>query len=268
MTLPQPFERLLMPSNAPVFVLGCSRSGTTLLRLILDAHPNIACPPESKFIVQLAKILELEQARNGFMSLGYSEEEVRARIRSWIDGVFAEYCGKTRKLRWADKTPHHLDHMETLDQIFNGEAQYLGIVRHGLDVANSLMGYDFGVLKEYRQVHPPGVAEAQFWVDQNEKLLRCCEIAGDRFHFVRYEELTTSPETELKGMFAFLGEPWDPSVLQYNDVPHDAGYGDVSSLKRKQIEANSEKYLHWPKEQQQAALDVARTMLIDLGYEI
>jgi hypothetical protein len=54
----------------PAFIVGCYRSGTTLLRYILDAHPRLACPPESKFIPGLQWVLDYPEARAGLDRLG------------------------------------------------------------------------------------------------------------------------------------------------------------------------------------------------------
>jgi len=55
---------------APVFLIGCHRSGTTLMRYLLDAHPNLACPPESKFLAALHEVFKYPQAVRVLASLG------------------------------------------------------------------------------------------------------------------------------------------------------------------------------------------------------
>src|SRR4051812_31229152 len=65
---------------APVFLIGCPRSGTTLLRMILDSHPNVACPPESFFLLDLEKMWSSEDAIKGLQEMGYEREHVRTKL--------------------------------------------------------------------------------------------------------------------------------------------------------------------------------------------
>ncbi len=66
--------------SSPIFLTGCHRSGTTLARYLLDAHPNLACPPESKFIAGLEAFLMYPQALRGLASIGAGPDRVLRRI--------------------------------------------------------------------------------------------------------------------------------------------------------------------------------------------
>lgn len=253
----------------PIFVLGCQRSGTTLLRLILDSHSRIACPPESKFIVQLVNVFEVEQARHGLQSMGFSSEDILARMRRFVESFFEDYCRRKGKARWADKNLHNIDHLETVDAMFEHKAIYIGIVRHGLDVAFSLMDFDWGVVRRRMEGGvPKHVAGASLWRDQNMKLLALSERVGERFHMVRYEDLTTTPELVLRAMFDFLGERWEPRVLAYNDVQHDQGFGDEKAGVKAGIVPNSGRYLEWPEKLRDEAYEAGQPVFRRLGYEL
>src|SRR5580765_1922451 len=79
LVVPQPTGTDATGSCAsPIFVVGCQRSGTSLLRRILDSHPSIACPPESKFILPAVQILRDRAALQGLDSMGYPRPEVAA----------------------------------------------------------------------------------------------------------------------------------------------------------------------------------------------
>src|SRR2546422_8303911 len=69
----------------PVFLVGCHRSGTTLARYLLDVHPNLACPPESKFLAGLEVFLDYPQVETALNTLGFTEEEVRLELRKFIE---------------------------------------------------------------------------------------------------------------------------------------------------------------------------------------
>jgi len=258
-----------MSRNPPVFILGCLRSGTTLLRLILDSHSRIACPPESKFIVQVAKIFEIDQPRNGLLSMGFSETDILKKMRAFVESYFHEYCRRKGKQRWADKTPHHIDHVDTIDQMFEHDPLYVGIVRHGLDVAYSLQDFEWGVLQPYlNRGEPRHVATTRFWQEQNEKLLRIQDELNERFLMLRYEKLTAEPRSTLKALFAFLGEEWEEAVLDYQHQPHDEGYGDTKAIGFDGIVSNSGRYRAWPDAVQQEAYEIATPMFQKLRYAL
>src|SRR4029453_17976698 len=96
-------------------IVGCQRSGTSLLRRILDSHSRIACPPESQFILPLVEILQGKGASietkylSGLASMGYGRSEVEASLARFISGFFERYAASQGKVRWADKSPLYVD---------------------------------------------------------------------------------------------------------------------------------------------------------------
>src|ERR1043166_1898196 len=85
--------------NWPVFLVGCHRSGTTLLRFLLDSHENLACPPESKFLSGVEAMIDYPQALEGLRSLGFSRQAVFAEARKLVEAFLtghARQCGKRR----------------------------------------------------------------------------------------------------------------------------------------------------------------------------
>ena len=54
-----------------IFLIGCQRSGTSLLRRIVDSHPRIACPPETSFVQPLVQVLHDRRSTRGFQAMGY-----------------------------------------------------------------------------------------------------------------------------------------------------------------------------------------------------
>jgi hypothetical protein len=253
----------------PIFVLGCQRSGTSLLRRVLDSHSNIACPPESAFFVQLARVYEIKRALRGLTYMGFSDAEVLAQMRVFFSHFFESYAERKGKSRWAEKTCHYLNHVETIDFMFRGEAIYVGIIRHGLDVAYSLCGLKWPILSPYMAdgTEKP-LAAVRFWQDQTIKLLDFRKKVGDRFHLVRYEDLTAEPRPVLQSLFRFLGEPWEEAVLNYNDFDHDAGFEDLKVAAYDGIVPNSGNYRNWPLAVQEQLYQEAHALLARLDYEI
>jgi hypothetical protein len=106
----------------PIFVVGCHRSGTTLLRFILDTHPLVACPPESKFIAGLAAAFNYPQALDGLFALGVSEDMYLAELRGIVERSMGRYLASRGKERWVDKTPNYYRILPFIDRLFGREA--------------------------------------------------------------------------------------------------------------------------------------------------
>lgn len=253
----------------PIFILGCQRSGTTILRRVLDSHSRIACPAESSFLVQFARVFEIERSQQGLLNMGFSKDDVLKRMRVFISGFFEDYARSKGKSRWADKTPHYMNHVVTIDKIFRGELKYIGIVRHGLDVAYSLKDFDWGVLVPYMKDGTSKLLAAiRFWSHQNQKLLDFKNEAGDRLQVIKYEELTAKPREVLQGVFNFIDEAWEEEVLNFNQFEHDAGFEDPKADEFESIVVNSNKYVNWPLKLQVELYEESREMFQKLGYSL
>lgn len=255
--------------RSPVFILGCQRSGTSLMRRILDSHSRIACPPESSFFVQLARVYEIRRSLEGLLYMGFAEAEVLEQMGRFYRHFLDTYAAQKGKERWADKTPHYLNHLDTLDLVFAGEPLYVGIVRHGLDVAFSLCEFDWGVLDPYLEEGcGKPLAALRFWKDQNRKLLDFAAAAGDRFCLLTYEDLAGKPKASVEKVLAFIGEPWEEAVLEYWKFPHDRGFEDPRVAAMQAITPSSKRYLQWPPELVQELFSEASAMLAELGYTV
>lgn len=258
------------PGPPPIFVIGCFRSGTSLLRRIIDSHPRIACPPESKFIQPLAYVLRDRSALRGLDSMGYSRAEVAATLGRAASSFFVAYATAQGKPRWADKTPDYVEILPELREMFGADARFVLLYRHGMDVAFSLANpsHNFpAILPHVRDAggsRPEGAA--RFWVDQNEKIEAFRRAEPSICHRITFESLTTDPAGALRPMFEFLGEPWDERVLDYARVPHHRGIEDVEVRKRPAIERNSGNYLTWPDDVQRRVRAACEPMLSALGY--
>ncbi len=223
---PDPFP----PESAPpIFIVGCGRSGTTLLRAMLDSHPDVAVPPESYFVVALLKQRgDFEKAgaldRAAFLdeltrTRSFGEWDLdRSALESWpafvaatdvpmairaIYGCYADRAGTTRTV---DKTPFLGPNIGLLAGSFPG-ARFVHLVRDGRNVAQSLAEMEFGpgslgggILEWRRQVDAVDRHAAEGWND-----VLC----------VRYEDLVADPHDVLDRICGHIGIEFDDAMLSY-----------------------------------------------------
>ena len=220
----------------PIFILGVPRSGTTLLRTLLDAHPHIACGPETPWLAehQPASLLGLVRAmvepEHGYCkSYRQDASVVHDAARRLLDGVLGAYARARGKRRWAEKTPNNLLHLEALHAIVP-DAAYVWITRDALDVAHSttsIADHRKGIAPVYERslrlsrqatTDATPLAATLRWASWNRRIER---FLADKPHFhLTYERLVCEPAAVLGGLLDFLGEPFDPAMLQYNPSAH------------------------------------------------
>jgi Sulfotransferase family len=266
-----PFGSSTVEPSVPIFVIGAQRSGTSLLRRILDSHSSIACPAESKFILPLTAMLNDRKAMFGLASMGYERAQVEEALAGFIRSFFDNYAASRGKRRWAEKTPNYVDCLMEIWDLFGPRVQFVIIVRHGLDAAFSLADphRHYPAVDRYLAQADGNlpVAAGLFWADKNSKIEKLRELRPEACFRLRFEDLTNDPAGTLRPMFDFLGEPWEPAVIDYDKFPHHAGYGDPDVKRRRRIESNSGKHRSWPSEVQAAVRDACGPMLGRLGYD-
>jgi hypothetical protein len=213
------------PPPFPVIV-GVPRSGTTLLRLMLDAHPQLAIPPETGFLAS-ADILAARADRTRAARLLTSYP---AQAPAWTDfgleaapflraaealpgdaglaGVlrlfYAQYAGRQRKPRSGDKTPLYLGLMTTVASVLP-EARFIHIVRDGRDVALSWRETWFAPSKSL----PDLVAR---WAT-DVAAARAMAPAVNYLE-ISYEDLARQPERQLRAICAFIDLEFNPAMLR------------------------------------------------------
>jgi Sulfotransferase family len=257
-------------SPPPIFIVGCQRSGTSLVRRILDSHTRIACPPESKFLLPATAILRDTAAIRGLDSMGYDRAEVVAAVRRFAAAFFQGYASAGGKQRWADKTPNYVDCLDEIWELFGPDARFVLVIRNGVDVAHSLADRQRHYPAIDRQVELSGgskpVGAARFWREQNEKIDAFRALHAEACFTLRYEELTDRPDEALQPLFRFLGEPWEPDVLNYDRYPHHAGIEDPDVRRKRAIEPNARASASWPADVRAAVRAACEPMLSRLGY--
>ncbi|MEA5466001.1 sulfotransferase family protein [Leptothoe sp. PORK10 BA2] len=219
--------------TAPVFIVGCARSGTTLLQSLLASHPEIVSFPESKFFVDLVRMPE-ERSRR--YALGMVSKYLRPTLELFLDEVehpelkrklprlplvklylrsfrtiMAELTQLQGKRIWLEKTPEHLHRLKYVER-YMPEAKIIHIVRSGVDVVASL--YDLG------QRHPNhwGLTFKnedtciQRWSD--DIAITHQYLSHPNHTLIRYEHLVANPTDEIQRLCSFIGVPFDARMIE------------------------------------------------------
>ena len=223
-------------SMRPTFLIGCHRSGTTLLRYILDAHDRIACPPETKLLTALSKVLCHPQTVPAMRSLGVSRTQILMEMGVAAARILESYAIRKSKQRWIDKTPNYYAIIDQIDEMFALEAQYLFLVRHPFDSIISLEEF-FGNPSEFhgdpdivRVAFRYGygrIAWVNYWREVNERIIFAMSHLGARALLIRYEDLVSHPHGTIHKVLHFLDEPEDDDLIEKAfKVIHDDGFQD------------------------------------------
>lgn len=227
-------EQAAVPGADATFpvVLGCVRSGTTMLRALLDSHPQLAVPPESYFVVpalegrdryepagaplDLDRLLTDVAAERSYPdwclgpgALAEVRAEAPATVPDALLALYRAYAHQQGKVRAGDKTPSHLLHVELLASSFP-QARFVHIVRDGRDVVPSILGMQFG---------PDRFADAVlFWERRVERGRASGDALGpQRYREIAYESLVADPEGTLRELCPFLGLEYAPEMLRYHE---------------------------------------------------
>ncbi|GGL07874.1 sulfotransferase family protein [Mangrovihabitans endophyticus] len=198
--------------DRPIFLVGCQRSGTTMLRLVLDSHTAISCGPETRFLPDLRRLVDPARDWPRLQRFGFDRADWLRRIREFFGGVHDDYAAGRGKTRWADKTPLYALSLDFVTEVFP-DAQIVHVIRDGRDVVVShrkRFGYWSAVKCVVKWPRYIRVARAAGRA-----------LPGGRYFELRYEDAVRSPEPTLRALFAFLGETWEEDVLRYADRPHD-----------------------------------------------
>jgi hypothetical protein len=194
----------------PIFVVGCQRSGTTLLRLMIDSHPNISCGPETRFLKDFSEITGKNWERLALY--GFPKEYWFEKVADLFDTFQSDYAAARGKKRWADKTPLYALSLPYIVDIFP-TCQIIHVIRDGRAVVASHRDR-FGYISAVKATEKWGrYIHAARQVGTT--------LPADRYLEVRYEDLISDTEGTLRTLLNFLGEPWDPAVLDYDASPHD-----------------------------------------------
>lgn len=239
-----------METANPVFVLCAGRSGSTLLRFLLDSHPVLTCPPETRIpwmatqLSQAWSVIEAAPLGDGAPG-GDPEfpEPVLEGLRRSVEPMLASALERSGKARFCDKSLGAALHSRLLRAMWP-KAQFISLYRHPMDVIGSgieaapwgLTGYGF---EPYVASNPGNsvAAVGHYWADYTAAIISAEEAHGDACLRVRYEDLVADPEAEADRIFGFLAVEPVPGItetLLSGDRPR-SGPGDHKIWKTSSI---------------------------------
>lgn len=237
-------------ADRPLFIGACPRSGTTLLRSLLNNHPDLAMPAETDFLLhvwahrgrlgdlrdparrrRLAEWIFDTPGRGGrrIRAGAVGRDEAVARVAaapptlgSVLAAVFAVFADAKGKPRWGDKRPAYAGHISALFALFP-HAQFVNVVRDPRAATDSQMRAPW-----YRDLERPALAESvATWELAVARVDRyAAELRPDQLLDVRYEDLVREPEATLERICAFAGLPGGEAVAEMLDRPRSGGLHD------------------------------------------
>ncbi len=267
-------------TEAAVFVLGVRRSGTTLLRVLLDRSPGIAIPDESHFVPQLAHrhpapvdatefVEDLRRLRTlGRWGIDVADVEPLLRSGSTtgeaLAAVYRAYAAKHAKPRWGDKTPAYMRYLPLLERLFP-EALFVHLIRDGRDCALSFLQMpDEAATRTW--AHPESAAGFGCqWVSEiRDAQALGLRVGTSRYREVRYEDLVAEPERVVREVCEFASLSFEPAMLEPDEValaekPHHRRLVEPPSKRRDwrtEMDANEIRSFE----------EVAGELLAELGY--
>ena len=277
---------------APIFVVGCGRSGTTLLRLMLETHSEVAIPGESHFAYWIAR----RRVRGNWPSQ-LSEPGARETLIAYLEGlhfhhewrvpfdliaaavrdpavtthgeafqaVFDCYRAVHGKKCWGDKTPMHVQYMLMLDKLIPG-CRFVHIIRDARPVAQSLMTRKWG---------PRHISHAGHywnWLVLSG-MLGGAVLGPDRYYQMTFESLVTEQESRLRDLTGWLGIGFEPGMLNYYQTESAKRYANAGIVsKRLATPINPDRLTFWketmPLKDQRSIVRQSGALLSCLGYEV
>ena len=222
---------------APFFIVGSSRSGSTLLRLMLASHSCIAIPSETWYLTALVGKFPFdrplqEDEISGAISvmtnhytwpdMGLDAAEMRrraanlsgVRLRDLVEIVYLWHMEVEGKSRWGDKTPAYIEIIPPLAAMFD-DAKFIHLIRDGRDVAKSFQRQGWhgpwmhGYTREWSRA-----------VELDMKLSKT--LLNERILRVLYEDLVLNPEATLRRICAFIDERFEDRMLHWHGKVDDA----------------------------------------------
>lgn len=211
------------------FVIGAMRSGTTLLRKVLDSHSRIVSPAETWFLLPLLDLWTGTGTADGFKRSQAAaalrsitdETTFRRACRAFAETIYEQVRTGVAADVFIDKTPPYLAIAPELAETFP-DARFIVLARDPRGTLHSRATWRHATKRD-PAAHVNGV------VRDTRQLASFVESTGDRACLVRYEDLCTDPDSIGRAITSFLGLPYEPAMVTYGDHAHVEGYGDENA---------------------------------------
>ena len=207
-----------------MFVLCSSRSGSTLLRLILDSHPDFCCPPELHLvglIQRMIPIYRITTRSDPAVTDVNSNRVVSKKIRDNVNRIMREHSDQLGKPVWCEKSVYTIDAIGAVQFAFP-EARFICLYRSCLDQVSSALE----TLKEYpsgreygfdpflgREPGSPVDALIDYWCAKTSAIIGFEQKNPGQCIHLHYEDLVLESNAQLERLFGFLGSHWDEQML-------------------------------------------------------
>ena len=225
-----------------VFLVGCARSGTTLLERVVDAHPRIAITPELHWITDrfpngkwmapegrvTAELVADLAGHKRFRHLGFSRQEFEGLLdagrpvafTTFLNRLLDLYRRKKGKSLVGNKTPAFVQRVTALHDLWP-RARVVHLIRDGRDVCLSVLNWNHAYKSAGRYstwAEDPVATTALWW----ECKVRLGRQGGQRmrpglYYEMRYEDLVSNPGETCAGLCDFLGVPFDEAMLRFHE---------------------------------------------------
>ncbi|WP_066558254.1 sulfotransferase family protein [Croceicoccus bisphenolivorans] len=246
----------------PLFLLGAHRSGTSLVRRMINSHPDIACPPETFYIARYVEMMQDEETAAGYEGFGFGAAEMRNDLARKASSLHEAFRLSQGKAIWADKTPQYLQIAEEIDRLFDARPRYILISRHPLDIAHSIWKRGW----KFVDIDDPFEAALIYARQCAGKLDAFAASHPDRCGRLHYAELCAYPEAALTKAMEAVGLSYHPEMLKFGEKQHNFGLEDPVIRGKKSVEASAGAWQGWNAGGKRRATEIFGEAVLDPAY--
>jgi len=186
---------------------------------------------------------------------------------AFLDTLYSAYARQYGAERWGDKTPIYASYVDLIHDIFP-KAQFLHIIRDGRDAALSMLDK-----YEHDEFHVDIFFAARNWVRRIHSAQRAGSRIGDSLYYeLRYENLIEDPEGELRAVCEFLGETYEPEMIDYHQTARERIPETSHFFSNVRNPVSRQRIGRWQQEMsiadQRLVQTVAGKLLAELGYPL